>query len=121
MNEMTPEARLLLGKKFSDTHGEEENPPKFALATECHCAIDLSCRACDACGAGAGCWAWIFGGGLHSCFHPQPPIKTLKIIRTNQKEDTQRVLIITIVFGRKNDYDDQRQKKHTHSKNASNY
>ena len=22
-------------------------------------AIDLSCRACDACGAGTGCWAWI--------------------------------------------------------------
>ena len=26
-------------------------------------AIDLSCRAC---GAGAGCWAWIPGGGLRS-------------------------------------------------------
>ena len=44
---------------------KKENPPQFALATEIDRAIDLSCRACDACGAGAGCWAWIPGGGLH--------------------------------------------------------
>ena len=46
--------------------GEEELPPTFALATERFRAIDLSCRACDACGAGAGCWAWIPGGNLRS-------------------------------------------------------
>ena len=34
-------------------------------------AIDLSCRAC---GAGAGCWAWIPGWGTCGV-HPQPPIK----------------------------------------------
>ena len=44
--------------------GEQSKPPTFALATKRFRAIDLSCRACDACGAGAGCWAWIPGGGL---------------------------------------------------------
>ena len=34
---------------------------KIGLATERLRAIDLSCRAC---GAGAGRWAWIPGGGL---------------------------------------------------------
>ena len=36
---------------------------KIGLATERLRAIDLSCRAC---GAGAGRWAWIPGGGLRS-------------------------------------------------------
>ena len=66
MNEKTLEARQKLGTDFRDTGGEEPKPPSFGLATKCHRAIDLSCRACDACGAGAGCWAWIPGGGLRS-------------------------------------------------------
>ena len=37
----------------------EELRPRFGLAAKKLRAIDLSCRACDACGAGAGCWAWI--------------------------------------------------------------
>ena len=41
--------------------------PRFGLAAKkIRGAIDLSCRACDACGAGAGCWARIPGGGLRS-------------------------------------------------------
>ena len=66
MNVQATEARHWLGTDFSWSHGEECKPPKIALDTECHRAIDLSCRACDACGAGAGCWAWIPGGGLRS-------------------------------------------------------
>ena len=41
----------------------------FAPAAKRLRAIDLSCRAC---GAGAGCWAWIPGRGTFG-FHPQPP------------------------------------------------
>ena len=37
---------------------EKELPPTFALAAKRVRAFDLSCRACGACGAGAGCWAW---------------------------------------------------------------
>ena len=43
-----------LGAKFLDMLGEEENPPKFALATEIDRAIDPSCRACGAMALGAG-------------------------------------------------------------------
>ena len=32
---------------------------QIALATKEFRAIDLSCRACGACSADAGCWAWI--------------------------------------------------------------
>ena len=40
--------------------GEEEpKSTRSGLAARKFRAIDLSCRACDACGAGAGCWAWI--------------------------------------------------------------
>ena len=66
MNEITTTTRSQLRAQFRDTGGEQCKPPKFALATECHRAIDLSCRACDACGAGAGHWAWIPGGGVRS-------------------------------------------------------
>ena len=72
MNEMTPEARQKLGAFLRESSGAQESRPKFALATKCHRAIDLSCRACDACGAGAGCWAWIPGGGLRSAPFPPP-------------------------------------------------
>ena len=49
----------------------EGKSAEFGLATKRFRAIDLSCRACDACGAGAGCWAWIPGGGPHaSVFTP---------------------------------------------------
>ena len=77
MNTTTLDTRQILGTYFRDTVGAPENRPQIALATKRFRAIDLSCRACDACGAGAGCWAWIPGGGsaLHSVFHPQPPIK----------------------------------------------
>ena len=66
MNEMTTEARLGLETFFHEAGGGKENWPQIALATERFRAIDLSCRACDACGAGAGCWAWVPGGGLRS-------------------------------------------------------
>ena len=42
-----------LGAKIRDRR-EEENWPKFALATERPRAIDLSCRACGAMAMGAG-------------------------------------------------------------------
>ena len=70
MNEKTLEARQKLGTDFRDTHGEQCKPPSFGLATKRFRAIDLSCRACDACGAGAGCWAWIPGRGT---FGVEPP------------------------------------------------
>ena len=41
----------------------------FRLSHQKFRAIDLSCRAC---GAGAGCWAWIPGWGTCGV-HPQPP------------------------------------------------
>jgi len=52
---------------------EKELSPTFALAAKRVRAFDLSCRACGACGAGAGCWAWIPGWETFG-FHPQPPI-----------------------------------------------
>ena len=57
-----------LGAKFLETRSEQENPPKFALATEIDRAIDLSCVRCD----GDGRWAWIPGGGLRSAPFPPP-------------------------------------------------
>ena len=69
---MTLRTRPGLGAKFRDSRGEPPKPPKFALATENYRAIDLSSRACDACSAGAGCWAWIPGGGLRSAPFPPP-------------------------------------------------
>ena len=60
---------------FSCSTGEQSQPPTFALATEIHCAIDLSCRACDACGAmamGAGL-GFPVGDSAPLRFHPQPP------------------------------------------------
>ena len=69
MNEKTLEARQKLGTDFREPRGEQCKPPTFALPTKRFRAIDLSgraCDACDACGAGAGCWAWIPGGGLRS-------------------------------------------------------
>ena len=76
MNEMTTEARQKLGTFFRESGGESENGPQIALATERFRAIDLSCRACDACGAG--CWvlgldSW-WGSPLRFVFHPQPPM-----------------------------------------------
>ena len=71
-NEKTSTTRPQLGPQNRDTRGEEEKRPKFALATKRFRAIDLSCRACDACGAGAGCWAWIPGGGLRCAPFPPP-------------------------------------------------
>ena len=64
MNGKTPAARQKLGTDFREPRGEEGKPPTFALAAKRFRAIDLSRRTCDACGAGAGCWAWIPGGGL---------------------------------------------------------
>ena len=69
---MTPTTRPQLGTFFRDTPAEEENWPQIALATERFRAIDLSHRACDACGAG--CWVlgldsrW--GSPLRSVFTP---------------------------------------------------
>ena len=76
MNEKTPTTRPRLGAQIRDTVGEKCKPPKFALATEIDRAIDLSCRACDACGAmamGAGL-GFPVGDSAPLRFHPQPPI-----------------------------------------------
>ena len=51
MNEMTTRARKKLGAQNRETEEEKSKPRKFALATNCHRAIDLSCCARDACGA----------------------------------------------------------------------
>ena len=51
--------------------------PENALAVKRFRAIDLSCRAC---GAGAGCWAWIPGRGTFGV-HPQPPIISIGNIK----------------------------------------
>ena len=76
---MTPTTRPQLGTYFRDTVEEKENWPQIALATERFRAIDLSCRACDACGAG--CWVlgldsrW--GSPLRSVFTPNLRLHTL--------------------------------------------
>ena len=59
---------LQLGAKFMEALGEQPKPPKFAPATKCHRAIDLSCVRCD----GDGRWAWIPGGDLRSAPFPHP-------------------------------------------------
>ena len=71
MNERTPRTR----GPFFCSGDEKPKPPTFALATEIHRAIDLSCRACDACGAmamGAGL-GFPVGDSAPLRFHPQPP------------------------------------------------
>ena len=84
LNQRTTLPRHCLGTDFFEPLGEKENRPSFALATKRFRAIDLSCRACDACGAGAGCWAWIPGGGLRSA-----PVFTpnLRWSRTRDKNE----------------------------------
>ena len=54
-----------------------------ALATEIRRAIDLSCRACDACsamamGAGLGFPVGVFAPLR---FHPQPPISDIEWVK----------------------------------------
>jgi len=66
MKRKAPWTRRGLATGFREPLGEKCKPPSFGLATKRFRAIDPSCRACDACGAGAGCWAWIPGGGLRS-------------------------------------------------------
>ena len=77
INKKEPCARHVLGTRDGQSGGGEETSeefrPRFRLAAKRLRAIDLSCRACDACGAGAGCWAWIPGRGTFGV-HPQPPI-----------------------------------------------
>ena len=76
MNEMTPTTHQQFGanEKPEERKAEEkENPPTSALAAKRFSAFDLSCRACGACGAGAGCWAWIPVWQTLG-FRPQPPI-----------------------------------------------
>ena len=80
MNEMKQHVHNCLGTDFREVGGEECKPPKIALDTECHRAIDLSCRACDACGAlalGAGL-GFIVGVSTPLRFHPQPPTKEVQ-------------------------------------------
>ena len=75
MNEMTPEARQKLRTFFRDTVAEPENWLQIGQATERFRAIDLSRRACDACGAmamGAGL-GFPVGDSAPLRFHPQPP------------------------------------------------
>ena len=65
MNQRGPTTRLQLWTGFLRLAGAEPKPPTFGLATKRFRAVDLSCRAC---GAGAGCWAWIPGwGNLRFC------------------------------------------------------
>ena len=73
MNNLCDYGLPQLGAKFLDTVGEKPKPPKFAPATKCHRAIDLSCVRCD----GDGRWAWIPGGGLRSAPLPPPTSDTL--------------------------------------------
>ena len=80
----SPTTHAPLATDFRDRRGEQCKPPTFAPATKRFRAIDLSCRARDACGAGAGCWAWIPGGGLHSAqFHPPPPTLRYVVLHCN--------------------------------------
>ena len=69
-----------LGAKIRDLLGEEENPPKFALATEIDRAIDLSCRACGAMAMGAGL-GFPVGVSAPLRYHPQPPIRKRNVWR----------------------------------------
>ena len=57
------------GRKFVTRSRRAAPTPYFRLSHQKIRAIDLSCRAC---GAGAGCWAWIPGWGTCGV-HPQPP------------------------------------------------
>jgi len=68
MNQNWPTTRPQLGTGW--VCGEEPKPPTFALDTKRFRAIDLSCHARDACGAGAGCWAWIPGWGATQSYNP---------------------------------------------------
>ena len=76
MNEMTSTTRPQLGAFFRDTRGEEENRPKFALATEINsapliCRVVRAMRAVRVLGAGLG---FPVGVSAPLRFHPQPPI-----------------------------------------------
>ena len=75
MNEMRSITRQSLATYFRDRLEEHENTPQIARASERFRAIDLSCRACGACGVGAECWAWIPVWGP-SVSLPQTPIYT---------------------------------------------
>ena len=70
MNQKGPTTRHRLWTDFLRLAGAEPKPPTFGLATNGDRAIDLSCRAC---GAGAGCWAWIPVRGTFG-LNPQTPI-----------------------------------------------
>ena len=63
MKNFLPCSRHVLVTYFREDYGEKEKPPTFSLAAKRFRAFDLSCRACGACGAGAGSWAWIPGRG----------------------------------------------------------
>ena len=65
------------GRTFRDAVDEQCKPPKLTVAIKSRRAIDLSCRACDACGAGAGCWAWIPGRGLRSAPFSNPNLRLM--------------------------------------------
>ena len=79
---------------------QQELRPRFGLAAKKLRAIDLSCRACDACGAGAGCWAWIPGGGLRSApFSPPTSHKTkLKLDKEVGGGDLSELCTITYLI-----------------------
>ena len=69
MNERRPQ----IGAAFREGLGEKSRPPTYALATEIHRAIDLSCRAGDACAAlalGAGL-GFPVGDSAPLRIHPQ--------------------------------------------------
>ena len=72
MNQKTLGTRLQSGTLFREAGGEQPRPPTFALETESHRAIDLSCRACGAMAMGAGL-GFPVGVSAPLRFHPQPP------------------------------------------------
>ena len=73
MNQKTPWTRRGLGTDFREGLGEEENRPRFALATKQFRAIRVvrAMRAVRVLGAGLG---FPVGDSAPLRFHPQPPI-----------------------------------------------
>ena len=69
----SPCTRFLDERTGAGAEEGEPKPPRFGLAAKRFRAIDLSCRACGACGAGAGRWAWIPVRGTFG-LNPQTPI-----------------------------------------------
>ena len=72
------------GQLFRECGGEQPKPPTFALATEIHRAIDLSCRACGAMAMGAGL-GFPVGVSAPLRFHPQSPTIVGEALKRERK------------------------------------